>query len=279
MTGMGYDIAAVIPVRDDPLLELAVASAPEGMPIIIALTRPSTEIRTTAQHLAEDRPEVTVLETDTVGMSAGVNLGISECPVEKIIILDSDCRLAAGAAEAFSEGLECSDFVRGTVLVDQTTPWSKVAWHGQAELNRKAGDKARLIGPGIAVRRTPFLKLGGYDEQIMGSCDHEFALRVEAAGIDTVYAPDARVHHQALTLRIDCRAHLGYGAGMRMIDAKNGGRYGLGICTLRLKPATLIRKARERGPMSVVRSVLLGVLMLYGYVGDKDGRAARSRRD
>lgn len=275
---MGYDIAAVIPVRDDPLVKLAVESAPEGMPIIIALTRPSTALRATVKRLADGRPEVTVLETDTIGMSAGVNLGISACPVEKIIILDSDCRLAVGSAEAFSKALDSADFVRGTVLVDQTTPWSKVAWHGQAELNRKAGDKARLIGPGIAVRRTAYLKLGGYDEQIMGSCDHEFALRVEAAGIDTIYAPGAQVHHQALTLRIDCRAHLGYGAGMRMIDAKLGGRYGLGICTLRLKPATLIRKARERGPMSLIRSLLLGVLMVYGYVRDKDGRAARSRR-
>lgn len=274
---MAYDIAAVIPVRDDPLLELAVESVPEGMPIIIALTRPSATARLVAQRMAGTRSDVTVLETDTIGMSAGVNLGVSECPVEKIIILDSDCRLASGAAEAFSEGLDGSNFVRGTVLVDQTTPWSKIAWHGQAELNRKAGDKARLIGPGIAVRRTPFLKLGGYDEQIMGSCDHEFALRVEDAGIDTVYAPDAQVHHQALTLRIDCRAHLGYGAGMIMIDSKRGGRYGLGICTLRLKPATLVRKARERGPMSVIRSLLLGVLMVYGYVRDKDGRAARRR--
>lgn len=278
MNGVGYDIAAVIPVRDDPLVELAVASVPDDMPIIIALTRPSAELRAAAKRLAERRNNAVVVETDTVGMSAGVNLGVAECLVEKIVILDSDCRLAPGAAEAFSQALDTADFVRGTVMVDQTTFWSKIAWHGQAELNRKAGNTARLIGPGIAVRRGPFLRLGGYDEQIMGSCDHEFALRVEDAAIVTVYAPQARVHHQALTLRIDCRAHLGYGAGMRMIDAKRGGRYGLGICTLRLKPSTLVRKARERGPMSVVRSLLLGVLMIGGYIRDKDGRAARGRR-
>src|SRR5438477_128933 len=75
----------------------------------------------------------------------------------------------------------------------------------------------------------------------------------------------AVIFHQALTFRIDVPAHLGYGRSMAYIDQRRGGRYGLGICTLRLYPSTLANKLVYRGLESVFRSLLLGTVMLYGY--------------
>ncbi len=267
MTGPGpCDMTIVIPVRGDPLLPRAVASTPPEAEVIVAMTAAPPEAVAAASRLAQGR-NLRIEVTSTAGMSAGVNLGARLATNEKVVILDSDCRLMPGALEAYSRALEAHAFVRGVTMVERAGYWSRMAALGTENLNRAFETRTRFFGPSIAFRKADFLAMGGYDESMLyGSCDHEFALRLEEAGIDACFEREAVVLHQALSFRIDTRSHLGYGRGMRQIDASRGGRYGLSYCLLRLDPRELRRKAVERGPMSVLRSILLGLLMLRGYL-------------
>ena len=260
------EVSVVTPVRHDPLIGEAIASVPEGIDHVVALTRPEPHVRATVASFRE-KDGLRIVETDAVGMSSGVNLGVEEARHEKVVMLDSDCTLQPGTLEAYARALDRWAFVRGRTIVRKGHGWARFSGLGQAELNRVFSQGcARLIGPSIAFRKTPFLALGGYDPYLEASCDHEFVLRMEDRGIPTAYEADAVVFHQPLTFRIDVGAHLGYGRGMAYIDQLRGGRYGLGICMLRLYPSTLASKLMRRGPASVFRSALLGTIMLCGYI-------------
>lgn len=260
-------VTVVTPVRDDPELLRAMQSVPAGVEYVVVLTRaPDHVARLVEAFRREHRPDMIVRALDMAGMSAGMNEGVRIASNDKIVILDSDCTLNAATLEAYTDALDRAAFVRGTTHVRRNGLWSSFAGLGQEELNRlAAAGRSRLIGPSIAFRKIPFLALGGYDLTIGGSCDHEFVLRLEDAGAVTAYEPRAVVWHTAITFRIDLRAHLGYGRGMRAIDRKRGGRYGLGVCLDRWAPPTLWRKLVQRGPASLLRSLLLGGVMLLGY--------------
>lgn len=262
------DITIVIPVRSDPLLARAVASVPPDEEVIIAMTSPPQAAVDLARSLAQGR-NLRVEVTSTPGMSAGVNLGARLASHGKIVILDSDCILKPGSLAAYSEALDRYAFVRGVTLVERKGYWSRLAALGTERLNRVFRDSPRLFGPSIAFRKADFLALGGYDEaMVYGSCDHEFALRLEKKGLAVGFCEGAVLVHQPLTFRIDTRSHLGYGRGMAYIDRLYGGSYGLEYCRKRLAPRELWIRAVERGPVSVLRALILGSLMLKGYRRD-----------
>jgi len=264
------DISIIIPVRSDHLLPQAIASVPADVELIIALTSPLQEYVESVRELTSNR-NVRLEITKKIGMPAGVNLGASVAKHEKIVILDSDCRLQPNALDSYSKALEHCAFVRGVTLVERDDYWSKIAALGTERLNRVFELTPRFFGPSIAFRKTEFFRYEGYDEQmIYGSCDHEFSLRLEKHHEPVCFEPAAVVIHQPLSFKIDTRSHIGYGRGMCYIDWKHGGRYGLSVCTKRLSLKELYTRARERGGMSVVRSILLGNLMLLGYL--KEGR-------
>ncbi len=269
------DVTVVVPVRADPLLARAVASVPVDAELIIAMTAPPPEAVALARGLGHGR-RLRVELSPTPGMSAGVNLGTRLASHEKIVILDSDCVLQPGSLEAYSEALDRHAFVRGQTLVERRGYWSRKAALGTERLNRVFRESPRLFGPSIAFRKADFLALGGYDEaMVYGSCDHEFALRLEQKGLKVGFCEGAVLVHQPISFKIDTRSHLGYGRGMAYIDRLYGGSYGLDYCRKRLAPRELWIRAVERGPMSVLRSLILGSLMLKGYRRDTAQAKAR----
>ena len=259
------DVAVVVPVRNDPLVQKALHSVPQDVDIVVSMNDPSEEVRSIVSEFAVACPNVMVVETPKVGMAAAVNLGVSSARRGKIVMLDSDCELGKGALPAYSRALDRSAFVRGRTEVTAGRGWSSFSGLGQATLNRAFVQRPRLIGPSIAFRRSAFLGLGGYDEESGASCDHEFVLRMEDCGIIPAFEPEAVIRHQPITFRIDCRAHLGYGRSMTYIDLKRGGRYGLSVCLLRFRSSVLWTKFRQRGLSSVFRSIVMGSLLLLGY--------------
>jgi len=259
------DVVVVIPVRADPLVRKALCSIPNGVDVVVSMNDPSEEVRCIVSEFAAACPNLIVVETTKVGMAAAVNLGVSTARRDKIVMLDSDCELDNDTLPAYSRALDHSSFVRGRTEVAAGQGWSSFSGLGQAALNEAFARHPRLIGPSIAFRRSAFLKLGGYDDESGGSCDHEFVLRMEDKDIVPAYEPAAVIRHQPITFRIDCRSHVGYGRSMKYIDAKRGGRYGLSICLLRFYPSVLWTKLRQRGLASVLRSFVMGSLMLLGY--------------
>ena len=261
------NVSVITPVRDDPNLSYAMASVPPGVEYVVALTlAPDFIKRLVYEYQRRQRPDMVVREVTQAGMAAGVNAATETTSHEKVIVLDSDCTLTMDTVRAYDRALDRADFIRGVTKVRREGFWSSFSGLGQAALNQKySREKPRLIGPSIAYRKAPFLALGGYDVNSGGSCDHEFALRLEDANLEVAFEPEAVIQHAAITLQVDLRSHLGYGRSMCYIDAKRGGRYGLGVCLDRWAPRTLCQKTTQRGVTSLFRSLLLGGYMLAGY--------------
>ncbi len=260
------DISVVIPVRNDPLLTRAIDSVPRNTELIVAMTAPPETVLEQTHRLVQGR-RARVVVTDRIGMAAGVNLGARAASRKKVVILDSDCYLLDETLQAYSHALDQAPFVRGMTLVERDSYWSRVAALGIERLNRTFAKHARFFGPSIAFRKAEFFQYDGYDEcMVHGSCDHEFALRLERHQVAVRFVEEAVIFHRSLSFGIDTRSHVGYGRGMCYIDRKHGRRYGLSVCAKRLSLRELYTRAVERGAVSVLRSILLGHLMLYGYL-------------
>lgn len=263
MSETSYSI--VIPVRVDPLIDRAIESIPGGAEIIVGFSAsPDWFIAGLKERYGE---RLIYVEARGTGMPAALNVAVQNATNEKIIVLDSDCYLRSDETiTAYLSGLDQAPFIRGVTLMEKNGFWSKIASKGTESLNTKFENNPRLFGPSIAFNKSSFLRYGGYDlNMINGSCDHEFSLRIEKNKERIDFAPQAVIIHKPLTFKTDIISHLGYGKGMAYIDWKHTGNYGLHICLERLYPATLLDKLYGRGGFSVFRSILLGIIMLFGY--------------
>lgn len=255
----------VIPVKEDALIHRAIASVPADVEIVVGLSNSPPEF--IAELTQRYQGRLTLAYVDLNGMAAALNIGVAIAKNDNIVVLDSDCFLHSPATlTAYIEELEAYNFVRGITRMERSSFWSHLAAKGTEAMNDKFGITPRLFGPSIAFSRKRYLHYGGYDEAMSsGSCDHEFTLRLEQNNEPIGFAPEAIIYHKPLNFTTDVRSHYGYGLGMHYIDIKHRFRYGKGICTAKLHPRELWKKLRSRGPLSPVRSVLLGVVMLLGY--------------
>ncbi len=265
----------VIPVRVDPLIYRAIASIPGDAEIVVGFSAsPGWFVDEVKERYGE---RLVYAETGGAGMSAALNVAVKRATNEKIVVLDSDCYLASDETiAAYLRVLDQAPFVRGVTFVERNGFWSRIAAKGTESLNSKFETRPRLFGPSIAFKKSSFLAYGGYDlNMINGSCDHEFSLRIERNGERIDFVSQAVVIHKPLTFRTDIKSHRGYGKGMAYIDWKHTGNYGLHICLERLYPSTLLHKLYRRGLFSVFRSVLLGMIMLSGYLNFKRHHESR----
>jgi hypothetical protein len=263
------EYSIVIPVRVDQLIYRAIESIPSGAEIIVGFSAsPGWFMGGLKERYGE---RLIYVEANGTGMPVALNVAVQKSTNEKIIVLDSDCYVRSDETiTAYLRGLDHAPFVRGVTLVEKNGFWSKIASKGTENLNSKFENNPRLFGPSIAFKKSSFLKYDGYDlKMINGSCDHEFSLRIEKNKERIDFARQAVIIHKPLTFRTDIKSHLGYGKGMAYIDWKHTGNYGLHICLERLYPATLLNKLYSRGLFSVFRSVLLGMIMLSGYLNFK----------
>lgn len=265
---MGFSV--VIPVRSDHLIHRAIASIPQEAEVVIGLSAPPDWFLEELKNRYEGK--ITLAICDRPGMANALNTGVKACSFERIIVLDSDCYFkSSDTVYAYLGSLEVAPFVRGVTFMERQGYWSKLSAKGTEEMNQRFKESPRLFGPSIAFIKSAYLKYGGYDSQMLnGSCDHEFCLRIEQANERVVFSERAIIIHKSLSFESDIRSHLGYGFGMKYIDQKYGRRYGLNICLQKITPSGLYKKLINRGLVSVFRSVLLGVVMLYGYFSFQD---------
>lgn len=260
-----HKCTVVIPVKKDELIHRAIQSVPEGVEIVVGLSNSPEEFINSLRE--KYGPAIRLAYSNKDGMPVALNKAVEHATHESIIVLDSDCYIpSATTLETYARYLQEYKFVRGITLMERDSYWSRVAAKGTEAMNRRFAEKARLFGPSIAFSKSAYQAYGGYDEALVyGSCDHEFCLRIEENNERVGFAEEAVIIHKPLSFRVDFKSHYGYGLGMRYIDIKFGFRYGLGICLKKVHPAELMKKLVSRGGVSLLRSVFLGVVMLYGY--------------
>lgn len=157
-------------------------------------------------YLREDRP----------GKSHALNTAVAHARGDLIVLTDDDVvpgeRWLREYRRAFDE--TGADYAAGRIvpLWESTPPaWMSPALHGVLSIpdggSRRlllgAGADVMPIGCNMAVRRHAIDRIGGWDPdlgKLEGTLrtgeDHDFALRLTAAGLAGVYVPEAVVQHR-----------------------------------------------------------------------------------
>jgi GT2 family glycosyltransferase len=169
----------------------------------------STEVARALRHLAGD-PRLQVLRAPDRGLAAARNVGVAASSAPIIAFTDDDCEVDAGwldgVAAAFAHDTRIG-VVFGAV---PAAPYDRGAGFIPAYsvprpfTARGVEDKAHVEGIGacMAVRRSAWEQLGGFDEQygagapLRAGEDSDFAMRALIAGRWVHETPDAVVRHR-----------------------------------------------------------------------------------
>jgi glycosyltransferase involved in cell wall biosynthesis len=191
----------------------------DGFEIVVADNGSVDATRATVEAVANrgDAPAVRYLHVTAPGKSAAINHAITEARGELLAFTDDDVvpeplwleRLAA----AFEQTR--ADFVAGRILPNwETEPprWLSPALYGVLAVPDNGTERQHIrpgmsqgvmpIGANMAVRAAVVARIGGWrtdlgklDGTLRTGEDHEFFLRLLAAGCTGAYEPTARVRH------------------------------------------------------------------------------------
>lgn len=132
------------------------------------------------------------------GTSAARNRGAAAAGSDRLLFCDADDKVAPGWVDAMVAALEQHDAAGGAIendLLNGERP-AYMPRHPDG-LPVVAGFLPRSISANLAVRRDVFEQIGGFAEDYTyGSDDTEFCWRLQLAGFDLGYAPDAVVHYR-----------------------------------------------------------------------------------
>lgn len=235
---------------------------PEPIAVVIStLGRPAGAARAVGSVLRANHPALTVWVVDqsnddataaalagwagdsrfhlvkapSQGLGAARNLGVSLSDAPIIAFTDDDCEVARGWATALGAAFEHDaqvGMVFGTVFpaeYDRSTGFIPAYLVRRPQSVRGVAAKARVEGIGacMAVRRTTWTALGGFDEALGAGAplrageDADFAVRTLLAGHWVHETPDAVVtHHGFRSFGQGVRLIEGYMVGLGAVNAK-----------------------------------------------------------
>jgi len=185
-------------------------------------------------------PSVVVdVDESNPGYGAGANRGIRRCGTDDVLLLNSDTRLAAGAAAALTVYLDAHPKVgvAGPRLVNQDGTLQRSAFRFPSPLrpplqsdplapliahipglrerylatwsHSEARPVPYVMGAALAIRRRAFDEVGGFDESFfMYAEEVDLCWRMRAAGWDTHFAPVTTVTHVGRASTRQYRAHM-----------------------------------------------------------------------
>jgi glycosyltransferase involved in cell wall biosynthesis len=160
--------------------------------VLVADNGSSDDTAAVARRWAERLPALRVVPAyEARGPGAARNTGARSASSDLLAFCDADDRVAPGWLAAFVRALEDADVVAGA------TDISSLAYPPEGEIRYfHAGLFGFLpagLGANLAVRRSAFLDLGGFDEQMRVGEDIDFCWRSQLAGLRYAEAPDALV--------------------------------------------------------------------------------------
>ena len=208
-----------------------------------------------------DDPRITVIETPPQGLAAARNLGVAQCRTPLVAFTDDDCVAAPGWLAGFADAFAADPavgIVFGSVVAtayDRGAGFIPAYLVVRARTARSLAGKPTVEGIGacMAVRRTTWETLGGFDESLgAGSAlcageDTDFAVRTLIAGGSVHETPAASVTHLGFRRWDEGPATIaGYMIGLGAVHAKMLRLAGLGA----LGPLTALAwRWLARGPV------------------------------
>jgi len=168
-------------------------------------------------------PQVTFTRQSNRGPAAARNTGATIARGDILVFTDDDCTVPSQwlhRIESLFTTTNCDLLGGATRNAGMDYYWSTVHqsiinfW--QRTLNRGKNIDAFLTSNNMAIRKSVFSVIGGFDEQydLPGGEDRDLAIRAAAAGLRVHFEADLIIdHHHEMTFGTFCQQHAKYGRG------------------------------------------------------------------
>jgi len=195
-------ISVIVPVRDGmPYIEeqiraLAAQRCTEPWEVVIADNGSSDGTLEFARDWSESHPNFLVVDASGLaGTSAARNAGVDVASGELLAFCDADDVVMAGWLQACVHALGGADLVAGRFdfwSLNSIPPAPPVR-----AATRQLGFLPAGLGANLAVRKGPFLEVGGFDEQLVPGEDIDLCWRLQLRGFSYAEAAGAVVAKRA----------------------------------------------------------------------------------
>ncbi len=191
-------ISVIVPVRDggpwltEQLAAIASQQCAEPWEVVVADNGSSDGSAELVRQWAEGHPGFHVVDASSRGgPSAARNAGVKAASGELLAFCDADDVVKPGWISACVAALAGADVVAGHLDL-----WSlngRPPAPDQAVATRQLGFLPFALGANLAVRRSAFEAIGGFDEELTTGEDIDLSWRLQLAGYRFAQAPAAVV--------------------------------------------------------------------------------------
>jgi glycosyltransferase involved in cell wall biosynthesis len=219
---------------NDPHIFECLNSIDIDLPVIVSLaphTQLISKIKTYKVHVVVNH------ENDAGNYSIACNRGLSKVLTPKAIIADSDCTFEKGCLQRLISDLDQHPITRAKIIF-KSSP-HVIASNWIAKLRDSVNNRQPLPAytPGLGIQMNIVSVIGGYffDERIFWGGDSEFNHRIQKAGLDIGFDPNAKLFHEPISLVHEIRSGYKFGKG-------NWVQYKIGIRPPYETPIWLLRR-------------------------------------
>lgn len=167
--------------------------------VIIADNGCSDDSMAIAQQYQERLPLRIVDASDQPGRSHACNIGATLAMGEALAFCDADDEVAPGWVAAMGEALCQYDFVACRRDYEKLNePWT-LKWRSHCDgLNQYKYPPylPHAAGATLGVKRSVHQAIGGFDETLLRLQDTDYCWRIQLAGIELHFVPEAVIHYR-----------------------------------------------------------------------------------
>jgi len=216
--------------RIDPCLRACLAMLGRGFEIIVVDDGSSDG---TADHIAHRYPEVRLIRLAAGGLSAARNAGAEAARGEILAFTDDDCEPDIEWVSRLRKGFGDETFA---ALGGPNLPPAAQSWEGAVVCAAPGApshvmlndiEAEHLPGCNIAVRKSVFMEIGGFDPIFHTAGDDvDFCWRLRDAGHRLGFVPGAFVWHtRRPSICAFLKQQMGYGKAERLLMKKHPHRF------------------------------------------------------
>jgi glycosyltransferase involved in cell wall biosynthesis len=199
------ELSVVIPAYNaeetfgDQLAALTRQVDPGNFEVVVVDNRSTDRTREVAQNFA-DRLDLRVVDaSQRAGEPYARNVGLEAARSDKVAFCDADDVVDAGWVGAMRRALADHRLVTGPLELEELNPpWIRATRRNPQEFRpqSKYGFLPHGAGANLGVDRVAALEIGGFDETLPSLPDTDFCWRMQLAGYELHFAPDAIVHYR-----------------------------------------------------------------------------------
>lgn len=212
---MKESVTIIIKCKADPHVLETIRSIDYPAEVIVSL------VRNPVLKASIEARGARVLDAPDNNAGASCQLGIHAASNEACILTDSDTIFGPGYICACLYALDQSDICRGRIqfLHNPSVTDSRIVSKVRDYINNV---RRPPYMPGLGLRRSLAIRLGGFDKDICWGVDHEFGVRAFAAGAKYMFLESVYIEHLPISSGHDLRAAFRTGQAMRALDRKAG---------------------------------------------------------